>query len=41
MNKYDIQKFLKMKVKSMDVDVSVKQTLANDPQTLETYNLDD
>ena len=25
----------------MDVDVSVKQTLANDPQTLETYNLDD
>lgn len=40
MNKYDLAKFLGKKVNNMDVDVSVKQTLAKEPSTLETYSQD-
>ncbi|MCR5568989.1 MAG: hypothetical protein K6G31_06915 [Paludibacteraceae bacterium] len=41
MSKYDLQKFLEKRVDNYDVEVSVKQTLAKDPKTLETYNQDD
>lgn len=41
MSKYDLAKFLGKKVNNMDVDVSIKQTLAKDPSTLETYKLEE
>lgn len=38
MNKYDLEKYLKKHVKNMDVSVSIKQTLAKDPTTIETFD---